>query len=44
MRKHERKNAVYVYFKDLEKVYYRVNKEDLRNKEVLRMYNMGLNF
>ena len=39
MRKHERKNRVYVGFMDLEKAYDRVNREALC--QVLRMYDVG---
>ena len=38
MRKHERKNIVYVSFIDLEKVYNMVNREDPWH--VLRMYDV----
>ena len=40
MRKHKGKNAVYVSFIDLEKVYDRVNREALG--QVLRMYEVGI--
>ena len=39
MRKHERKNVVYVGFIDLEKAYDRVNKEALW--EMLRVYDVS---
>ena len=39
MRKHGRKNIVYVGFMDLEKAYNRVNREALW--QVLRMYDVG---
>ena len=42
MRKQERKNAVYLGFIDLEKVYDRVNREALW--QVLRIYDVGVNF
>ena len=39
MRKHERKNIVFVGFIDLEKAYDRVNREVFW--QVLRIYDMG---
>ena len=39
MRKQERKNRAYVDFIDLEKAYYRVNREALL--QVLRIYDVG---
>ena len=39
MRKHKRKNVVYVGFMNLEKAYDRVNRKALW--QVLRMYDMG---
>ena len=41
MRKHKRKNVVYVGFIDLEKAYHRVNREALW--QVFRMYDVGVN-
>ena len=41
MRKHKRKNVVYVGFIDLEKAYHRVNRESLW--QVFRMYDVGVN-
>ena len=40
MRKHRRKNIVYLGFMDLEKAYDRVNREALW--QVLRMYDVGV--
>ena len=40
MRKHPRKNVVYVGFIDLEKAYHRVNKGALI-RQVMRMYDVG---
>ena len=39
MRKHRRKNIVYLGFKDMEKAYDTVNREALW--QVLRMYDVG---
>ena len=39
MRKHERRNVVYVGFMDLEKAYDKVKREGLW--QILRMYDLG---